>query len=190
MTRNGLRWLSTAALGLTVLALGSMQSGDQVAGAAAAVEPLQIPTRSLTPEEIRALQEGDAMGLARTAELNGYPNPARILEAARAGKMDLYADQRGAIERVQAAAKAKAQALGHQILAEEASLEAEFRTGRILEADLAQQVEDIGRKLAELRLTHLRAHLLTAALLRPEQIEEYYQFRGLATPSSGHVLGY
>jgi len=190
MKRNGLRWLSTAALGLTVFALGSLGSGERLAGVAIAALPLQVPTRSLTPEEIRALQQGDAMGLARTAELNGYPSPARILEAARSGKMDLYADQRGAIERVEAAEKVKAQALGQQILVEEASLEADFRSGRILDADLTQQVEDIARKLAELRLTHLRAHLLTAALLRPEQIEEYYQFRGYIAPSSGHHLGY
>ncbi|HWT83440.1 MAG TPA: hypothetical protein VN648_32110, partial [Candidatus Methylomirabilis sp.] len=182
-------WLLTGALGLTVLSLGVLESGERMVGAAAAFAQ-QVPRRSLTPEEIRAFQEGDAMGLARAAELNGYPNPVRILEAARAGKIDLYADQRGAIERVEAAAKAKAQALGHQILAEEASLEADFRTGRIVEADLTQQVEAIGRNLAELRLTHLRAHLLTATLLRPEQIEEYYQFRGYVAPSSGHHLGY
>lgn len=130
------------------------------------------------------------MRLARAAELNGYPDPARVLEAARAGKIDLYADQRQAIERVHAAAKAKAQALGHEILAQEASLEESFRTGRVVETDLARQVEDIGRKLAELRLAHLRAPLLTAALLRPEQIEEYYQLRGYVAPSSGHVLGH
>ncbi len=130
------------------------------------------------------------MGLARSAELNGYPNPARVLEAARAGKLDLFADQRQAIERIQAAMKTKAQSLGREILAEEAALEAGFRTGRVADEDLSRQVEDIGRKLAELRLTHLRAHLLAADLLRPEQIEEYYQFRGYVAPTAGHVLGY
>ncbi len=190
MKRHDVRWLSAAALSLAALASGSMESGGRLGQAAWAVEPAQLPVRSLTTEEIRGLQEGDAMGLERAAELNGYPSPAHILEAARAGKIDLFADQRQAIERIRSATKAKAQSLGRAILAEEAALEAGFRTGRITDADLARQVEAIGRTLAELRLTHLRAHLLTADLLRPQQIEEYYQFRGYATPSSGHVLGY
>jgi Spy/CpxP family protein refolding chaperone len=144
----------------------------------------------LSAEEIRDLQEGEGMGMARAAELNGYPGPSHILEAASAGKIHLYAEQRQAIERIHAAMKAKAQTLGHQILAEEAKLEASFRTGRIVEADLARQVEDIGRKRAEFRLTHLQAHLQTSALLRPQQIEEYYQFRGFAAPSPGHRGGH
>jgi hypothetical protein len=185
-----LRWLSAVTLSPAVVASEIMGSGGQVAGTAWALEPGQVAMGSLPPEEIRGLQEGEAMGLAQAAELNGYPDPARILEAARAGKIDLYAAQREAIERVHAAAKAKAQALGHEILAQEASLEESFRTGRVVETDLARQVEEIARRLAKLRLTHLRAHLLTAALLRPEQIEEYYQFRGYFAPSSGHVLGY
>lgn len=190
MRRNDVGWRSAAALGLAILASGSMASGGQVAGTALALEPAQVPTRSLTLEEIRGLREGEGMGLARAAELNGYPGPAHLLEAARAGKIHLYAEQREAIERIRTATMAKAQTLGHEILAQEASLEASFRAGRIVEADLARQLEDIGRKLAELRLTHLRAHLLAAAILRPEQIEEYYQFQGYAAPSPGRRLGH
>ena len=190
MRRHGLRWLSAAALGMTILAAGSLEPGGGIAGVALALDPVQVPPRSLTPDEIRGLQQGEEMGLARAAELNGYPGPASVLEAARSGKLDLYADQRQAIERIQATAKAGAQSLGRELLAEEAALEAGFRAGRIVEADVTRQIEDIGRKLAALRLIHLRAHLQTADLLRPQQIEEYYQFRGLATPSSGHVLGY
>jgi hypothetical protein len=190
MKEQDVGWLRVVAVVLAALACICLRSGGLFARAALALEPVQAPTRSLSSEEIRALQEGEEMGLARTAELNGYPNPARILEAAQAGKIDLFADQRQAIERIQAAMKAKAQSLGRELLAEEAALEAGFRTGRIADAELARQVEDIGRKLAELRLTHLRAHLLTADLLRPEQIEEYYQFRGYPAPAAGHGLGH
>ena len=190
MNGSHLGWLSAAALSLAILASGSMGSGGQVAEAALALEPVQVPSRSLAPEEIRGLQKGEGIGLARAAELNGYPGPAHILVAARAGKIDLYAEQREAIERIHAATKAKAQALGQQILAREASLEAGFRTGHVVEAELARRVEDIARMFAELRLTHLRAHLLTAAILRQEQIEEYYQFQGYAAPWSGRHLGH
>lgn len=153
----------------------------QAPGGIPAPDAASLKISALSAEEIRGLREGEGMGLARPAELNGYPGPAHILEAARAGKIHLYAEQRQAIERIHAAMKVEAQALGQQILLQETALEAGFRTGRIGEADLVRWVEDIGRIRATLRLTHLRAHLHTATLLRPEQIEHYYQFRGLAT---------
>ncbi len=190
MGRHGFHWLSMAALGVAILVSGRLQLGHRASGAALALEAAHVPMRGLTSDEVRGLQEGEEMGMARAAELNGYPGPASVLEAAQKGKLDLYADQRQAIERIQAAAKAGAQSLGRELLAQEATLEAAFRSGHMVEADLTRQVEDIGRKLAALRLIHLRAHLLTVELLRPRQIEEYYQYRGLATPSSGHALGY
>ena len=190
MKGHAVHWLSVAGLNLVILLSGGLGSAGRPAGEALALEPSQVPTRSLAPEETRGLQEGEAMGLARVAEFNGYPSPAHVLEAAHAGKLDLYADQRQAIERVQAAAKAKAELLGREILAQEAALEASIRTGRMVDEDLARQVEEIGRKVAELRLTHLRAHLQTTSLLRPEQIEEYYQFRGYGSSSPGCHLGY
>jgi len=189
MERTGVGWLSAVILSLVVFISVSIGASDRAIGASSALVPAGVP-RSLAPEQVRGLQKGEEMGLARSAELNGYPNPARVLEAARTGKIDLFADQREAIERVRAAAEAKAQDLGRQILAQEASLEAGFRIGRVADAELSQRVQEIAGGLAELRLTHLRAHLLTAALLRPEQIEEYYQFRGDFAPSPGRVLGY
>lgn len=181
---GGGAWL--AMMGAVVVAWSDPASAQQPLGAIPPPGPASPKVWGLSAEEIRSLRDGEGMGLARPAELNGYPGPAHVLEAARAGKIHLYAEQRQAIERIHAAMKAEAQALGHQILAQEAALEAAFRTGRMVEADLARRVEDIGQKRATLRLTHLRAHLLTAGLLRPEQIEDYYQFRGYTAPSPGH----
>lgn len=130
------------------------------------------------------------MGLARPADLSGYPGPAHVLEAAHQGKLQLHAEQRQAVERIHAAMKAEVQALGREIVALESRLEASFRAGGFAEPELARQVEEIGRKWAALRLTHLRAHFRTRALLRPEQIEEYYQLRGLPTGPSQHGHGH
>jgi hypothetical protein len=124
---DDVRWISVAGLSLAMLASGNMESGGHAAGAALAAEPAQVPARSLSPEEIGGLREGEGMGLARAAEHNGYPGPTHVLEAARAGKVDLYAEQRQAIERILEAMTAKAQELGQQILAQEALLEAGFR---------------------------------------------------------------
>ena len=165
---------------VSVLALpwGAALSAGEPSATVPSTEPPLPALRSLGVEEIRGLRQGEGMGLARPAELNGYPGPAHVLEAARQGGLDLYADQRQAIERIYAAAKAEARALGQQILSLEAALEAGFRSGRMSEDDLARRLEEIGRRRTALRLVHLRAHLLTTALLRPEQVEEYYQFRG------------
>ena len=154
--------------------------------------PEQVPSniRSLSAEEIRGLRDGEGMGLARAAELNGYPGPTHVLEAAREGKIHLDAEQQQAIEAIRAAMKAEAQALGRQILALEAALEAGFRERRLTEAELTHQIEEIGSRRAALRLAHLRAHFFTAGLLRPEQIEHYTQFRGYATASPGHGHGH
>jgi hypothetical protein len=184
------RSIRMAGAGAAILVLAGAGTWGRPAGTTWASEAPPLPAKSLSPEEVHGLQEGEGMGLARVAEVNGYPGPAHVHEAAQAGKIHLYAEQRDAIQRVHAATTAEAKTLGRQILAQEASLEGEFRMGHIVEADLARHVEEIGRNLVELRLIHLRAHVLTAGLLRPEQIEEYYQFRGLTVPSSGHRVGY
>jgi len=178
------------ALIILVLLCGVSGQVEDSSGASSGSHPAPAIPRSLSAEEVRALQEGEGMGLARPAELHGYPGPAHVLDAARQGKIQLYAEQRQAIERIHSTMRAEAQALGREILALESRLEASFRAGGFGETELARQVEEIGRKWAALRLTHLRAHLLTRALLRPEQIEEYYQFRGLPTEPSQHRRGH
>lgn len=49
--------------------------------------------RGLSSEEIKELREGRGMGLARAAELNGYPGPRHVLDAADAGKLSLSGEQ-------------------------------------------------------------------------------------------------
>ena len=185
--RIRLDWMAVIPL---VLLWGGWGQAAESTGAGSGSHPTPVTLRSLSAEEVRALQEGEGMGLARQAELNGHPGPAHVLEAARDGKLKVYAEQRQAIERIHARVKAEAQALGEDILTLEVQLEASFRSGRIGEGDLVRLVEEIGRKHAALRLVHLRAHLLTATLLRPEQIEEYYQLRGLPAEPSPRRRGH
>ena len=62
-----------------------------IAGPAAAENVLTSPyreqtsteIRGLTEQEISELREGRGMGLARAAELNGYPGPRHLLDAVR-----------------------------------------------------------------------------------------------------------
>ena len=71
----------------------------------------------------------------------------------------------------------------HEVLPKAAEIDREHRHP----AELVKRMAELGFLGIAV---HLRAHLLTAALLRPEQIEEYYQFRGYIAPSSGRHLGY
>ena len=45
--------------------------------------------RALTQKEIEDLRIGRGMGLARAAELNSYPGPRHVLDAAQAGQLHL-----------------------------------------------------------------------------------------------------
>lgn len=179
-----------ASMVLAVALGGSAASAETLSGPVPASEPARPNLRGLSAEEVRGLRDGEGMGFARSAELNGYPGPTHVLEAAREGKIHLDADQQRAIEGIRAAMKTEAQVLGRQILALEAALEAGFRERRLSEAELAHRIEEIGSRRAALRLAHLRAHFLTAALLRPEQIEHYNQFRGYAPSSLGYGHGH
>jgi len=38
--------------------------------------------KSLSDEDIAALRKGEGMGMAKAAELNGYPGPAHVLDMA------------------------------------------------------------------------------------------------------------
>src|SRR6184192_2927278 len=89
--------------------------------------------RGLTPKEISELRKGRGMGLARAAELNGFPGPRHVLDAAREGRLHLSPGQLQAVRLFDDMAR-EAQRLGDLILEEERALEGEFRKGTISES--------------------------------------------------------
>jgi hypothetical protein len=143
--------------------------------------------RGLTPQEIADLREGRGMGLARAAELNGYPGPRHVLEAAESGQMHLMPDQHAAVKRLFDRMTAEATRLGDEILREERALEAAFRSGPVSEADLRARVARIAWLQGELRLVHLRTHLETRALLDEHQVRRYNELRGHTAGEPGHL---
>ena len=134
--------------------------------------------RGLSQKEVEDLREGRGMGLARAAELNGYPGPRHLLDAVEAGRMHLTAEQFQAVKQLFNQMSAQARGLGGKILREEQALEAAFRQGSIIEPELQRRAAQIGQLQAELRLVHLRTHLETKKLLTAHQIERYNQLRG------------
>jgi Spy/CpxP family protein refolding chaperone len=136
--------------------------------------------KALSDSEIADLLAGRGMGLAKAAELNGYPGPAHLLEHAAALK--LSDAQRAAIEAIRERMAAAATALGRDILEHERALEAAFADARIDAALLKAKTDEIAALMGRLRAVHLVAHIESRPLLRPEQIADYNKLRGYAGP--------
>ncbi|HZP37375.1 MAG TPA: hypothetical protein VFE48_12905 [Methylomirabilota bacterium] len=155
-----------------------------VAGADRVTSPYRPGTapglRGFSADEVAALRDGAGMGLARAAELNGYPGPRHLLDAVQDGRLPASAEQRQRAQDIFDRMKRDAQRVGAQILAEEADLEAAFRARTITEPDLRARVGRIAALQGELRTIHLSAHLATRALLTDAQVEQYDRLRGYA----------
>lgn len=138
---------------------------------------------ALSAQEVEDLRSGAGMGLARAAELNRYPGPKHALELTT--QLDLSADQRAEVERIRRRMLEEAQRVGREILAKEQLLDRRFVHRHIDETTLRGLTAEIGTLGGELRSIHLVAHLETAAVLTPEQIEAYDTLRGYrSTPRS------
>jgi Spy/CpxP family protein refolding chaperone len=154
--------------------------------AAAGSESLRSPyaaipgtaASGLLPEEVEGLTKGQGMALALAAEVNGYPGPRHLLDAAQAGQLELPPDQRQAIQRIYDRMLAEAKAKGQEILQAEEGLATRFRHSHIDEESLRNLLGQIGLLRADLRFIHLRAHLETKAVLSPEQVARYNALRG------------
>jgi Spy/CpxP family protein refolding chaperone len=128
-------------------------------------------TSTLTAEAIRQLLEGDGMGLARAAELNGYPGPKHVLELAQA--LELSTAQEAKVGVIRQQMLEAARPLGRAIVDAERALDEAFRAGRITEKELSQRTAAIASLQGQLRDAHLRAHLHTRAVLSREQVSRY-----------------
>lgn len=135
--------------------------------------------RSLSSDEVEALEAGtgDALGgLAKLAELNGYPGPRHVLDSA--GQLGLMAEQRGAVDRIHADMKRQATALGRQLVERERELDAAFAQGAVSQEWLERGLTESARLSGELRNAHVRAHLTTKEVLTAGQVLRYNELRG------------
>lgn len=143
--------------------------------------------KALSAEEMRDLAEGRGMGMAKAAELNGYPGPLHVLELAN--ELRLTAAQRTTTEALYQRMQTDARRLGEAILRAEQNLDRQFSERRIDPSSLQAATTSVAALTGELRAVHLAAHLEQSALLTPTQITEYQRRRGyLSTaPDSGHT---
>ncbi len=131
--------------------------------------------KALTPDEVAGLREGRGMGLARAAELNGYPGPLHVLELADA--LALTPEQRVTAEALRAEVVREASEVGARLVAEEEALDAVFAQERATPALVDAITAKVGALQGELRAVHLRVHIAMRDALTPEQIATYTRLR-------------
>ena len=132
--------------------------------------------KALSEEDIAALQNGDGMGMAKAAELNGYPGPRHLLVLAK--QLGLTENQANQIIALRDRMSAAARPLGAELIERERLLGQLFAKGEITSERLTAETATIGDIQGRLRAVHLAAHLETRAILAPEQAVQYDQLRG------------
>lgn len=132
--------------------------------------------KALSDEQLGDLRAGRGMGLALSAELNGYPGPLHVIQLAN--ELGLTPDQRARMQRLYRKMKNDAIRVGAQLIAREATLDQLFADRKVTTASLTNATAKIGQTQAQLRAAHLRFHILTVAVLTPQQVDLYSQLRG------------
>jgi Spy/CpxP family protein refolding chaperone len=158
----------------------------------AAAEPL--PYAGLEGREIKALSAeqragylaGEGMGLGLPAELNRHPGPKHVLELA--DELDLSTEQEAQVRAAFDSMHREAVRLGERVVAAEAELDRMFAEETASPESLRAVLDRLGALQAELRWTHLEAHLEVRETLTAAQVDAYDRLRGYdAGDHSGHT---
>ncbi len=147
----------------------------------------QRAIKALAPEEVDGYLAGRGLGLAKAAELKGYPGPMHVLELELADRLQLSSQQRVATLVIFARMQVKARELGERLVTEELALDRAFRDRTINANELTQRLAAIGKLHAEVRGAHLEAHLAQTDVLSPLQVQRYASLRGYGEGGHPHV---
>lgn len=143
--------------------------------------------KALSQQETEAILAGSGMafgGMAKTAELNGYPGPMHVLELYEAGRMDLHDEQLSQIRTLFEEMREEAMGVGGVIVDLERELDAFFVNRTVTPELLERAITGIGTQTAKLRNIHLQAHLSMMNIVTPEQIHMYNVERGYVLEGS------
>jgi len=143
------------------------------------------PIKALSDADIEALRNGDGMGLAKPAELNGYPGPRHVLALTR--ELGLDNRQIAEVTAIRDRMTATAKPLGAELIERERVLDQLFAHGEIDPDRLRAGTAAIAELQGRLRTVHLAAHLETRSVLSAHQVIQYATLRGYASGAgSGH----
>jgi Heavy-metal resistance len=179
---NTLKLIALCAISTTAMSAFGQHSGHQHGTASHASPPSTYAgeqTRSikaLSASETKSWLDGLGMGLARAAELNGYPGPMHVLELRR--PLRLTDTQQSATEELMRQHKAEVRSLGGELVNVERRLDIAFADKSITPETLTSLTRRIGELQAQIRDSHLQTHLKQTALLSSEQVVSYASLRG------------
>ncbi|MBC7994007.1 MAG: periplasmic heavy metal sensor [Rhizobacter sp.] len=139
------------------------------------------PIKALSERDVQGLLQGQGAGLAKPAELNGYPGPAHTLELQE--PLGLTPEQATATASLMQEHKRRARELGAALVEAERRLDALFAERRADAAAVEQNTREVALLQARLRAEHLTTHLTQTALLSAEQVRRYAELRGYASAS-------
>jgi hypothetical protein len=125
------------------------------------------PIKSLPEQEVAALLAGQGPGLAKAAELNGYPGPGHVLELATA--LHLTDSQLRATEALMSEHRARARELGSELVAAESELDQLFQNRLAVPDRVDRATEKIAMLQTRLRAEHPKTHLAQSGLLDSQQ---------------------
>jgi Spy/CpxP family protein refolding chaperone len=168
--------LSTVVVGVVAIASPPLHRGGHAGRHSPYAGEEGRALSTLSADDVTALLAGQGWGLAKPAELNGYPGPVHVLELADA--LELTPEQRKSVQGCFDRMRARAQEFGARYVHAEKALDDAFKTGTVEAGKLSELVAYAEKLRAELRMTHLGAHLEVVALLSPEQRQKYMQLRG------------
>lgn len=166
-------------LAATLLSCAAIAQGVPAPPSAAPYAGQQVRgIKALSDDDIAGLLAGQGMGLAKAAELNGYPGPAHTLELKE--PLGLTADQVLASEALMARHKARARELGEAVVRAERELDTLFASRQATPTNVREATERVALLQATLRAEHLKTHLDQTALMSHAQVLRYAQLRGYA----------
>lgn len=131
--------------------------------------------KSLSDDDINNYLNGNGMGFAKAAELNGFPGPKHILE--NESKLELTVEQTEEIQKSFQKMKGEAVNLGKIIVEKEKELDTLFGENKIDGDVLKGKTQEIAKLQGDLRNVHLQAHLEMKRVLSPQQVGKYNQLR-------------
>lgn len=137
--------------------------------------------KALSPEDIGGLLAGAGTpfgGMAKPAELNGYPGPRNVLDAVEAGEFLVSEQQMDKIESLYGSMRLEAIGIGEEIIELETTVDDAFAERSISGELLQESIFESGRLRSQLRMTHLQTHLSMVESLTPDQVERYNKLRG------------
>lgn len=136
--------------------------------------------KALSQQQVTDYINGKGLGYAKAAELNQYPGPSHVLEAAK--NLSLTTLQITHTKEIFDRMKEQASELGRLYIAKEQELDKSFSRSTIDSDLLKILITDIGELQASIRYVHLNAHIEQKALLTKHQIKLYDQLRGYSGP--------